>query len=114
MQYAGSAACITCHRDIYSSYLHTSHYHSVSAASHASVHGSFAKDSNYFLLNNNNKVVMENRSGAMFQVYYSGGKEVEAQRFDIVFGSVKGETYLYWKNNYLFQLPISYSKVLHS
>src|SRR5207237_8638407 len=36
------------------------------------------------------------------------GKEVERARMDSTTGGVKGETYLYWKENELFQLPVSF------
>jgi hypothetical protein len=111
--YAGSAACMSCHQNIYSSYLHTAHYFSTSPASFDNIQGSFSKDSNSFIFNDSMKIVMENRKGIPFQVLYVNDKEINAQRFDIVFGHIKGESYLYWKNDSLFQLPVSYFNALH-
>ena len=44
----------------------------------------------------------------MFQTLYQDGKAVESHRFDIILGGVKGESYLSWDDNTLYQLPISY------
>ena len=52
---------------------------------------------------------MEKRDSGYYQVAYINDKEKLAHRFDIVFGSGrKGQTYAYWINDYLFQLPVSY------
>ncbi len=112
--YAGSASCKKCHQDIYSSYLQTAHYQASGLASARNIHGSFAKNSNVFQFNNLLKVVMEKRKGGFYQVAYKNNKEFEAHRFDITFGGVKGETYLYWKGNQVYQLPMSYFNALHS
>jgi hypothetical protein len=54
-------------------------------------------------------VEMEKRDSGLYQVAYSKEIEKVARRFDIVTGSgAKGQTYLSWKGNELFQLPISY------
>ncbi|RYF79342.1 MAG: hypothetical protein EOO03_18245, partial [Chitinophagaceae bacterium] len=40
---------------------------------------------------------------------YEDGKETKHRRFDIAIGSgAKGQTYMFWVENRLFQLPISY------
>ena len=112
--YAGSSACIKCHQPIYESYLRTAHYQSASPASLPAIAGSFSKDSNSFIVNDSMKVIMEEREGIPYQVLYVNGKETKAERFDIIFGSAKGQSYLYWKGDLLFQLPVSYFTALHS
>ncbi|RYE29454.1 MAG: hypothetical protein EOP42_14360 [Sphingobacteriaceae bacterium] len=112
--YAGSASCKKCHQDINSSYLHTAHYQASGLSSGHNIHGSFAKDSNIFRFNNLMKVVMEKRKDGFYQVGYQNNQELEAHRFDITFGGVKGESYLYWKGNQVYQLPMSYFNALHS
>ncbi|RYE18512.1 MAG: hypothetical protein EOP42_30565 [Sphingobacteriaceae bacterium] len=47
-------------------------------------------------------------------LYFINRTQVNSQRFDIVFGGIKGETYIYWKGNQLFQLPLSYFNRLKS
>jgi hypothetical protein len=105
--YAGSATCTNCHTDIYKSYLHTAHYLASLPANNNTVLASFAKHSNVFNLNDSQKIVMEKSGDAMFQTYYLNGKVKQRYRFDIVFGGVKGASYLYWKGNELYQLPLS-------
>jgi len=55
---------------------------------------------------------MEMRDGALFQTAISGAPPAQTartQRFDLVTGSGrKGQTYLYWNNDRLFQLPVSF------
>lgn len=106
--YAGSATCIKCHNDTYQTYLHTAHYVAAIPADMSTVHGSFAKNANVFNFSPSQKIVMEHLDSGLFQTYYLNGKLVEKHRFDIVLGGVKGESYLYWKGNGLYQLPVSY------
>ena len=110
-QYVGSASCKTCHRSVYSSFINTAHYNDSRPASEKTIKGSFEKNKNYFLygFNINQAVVMEDRDSGFYEVAYINRKEKEAHRFDIVIGSArKGQSYLYWNANKLFQLPISY------
>jgi hypothetical protein len=111
--FSGSKACIKCHSNLYNSYLHTAHFAASVPATEKTVHGSFAAGSNEFDINADQKVIMEKTDSGLFQAYYVHGKFKERHRFDIVFGGVKGETYLYWKNNQLYQLPLSYFSAQH-
>lgn len=111
--YAGSQVCAKCHSDIYSSYLHTAHYIASVPATENSVHGNFANGLNIFYVNASQKVVMEKTDSGLFQTYYLNGKIKQQYRFDIVLGRVKGESYLYWKGNELYQLPLSYFSQHH-
>ncbi len=112
--YAGLATCVKCHQSVSSSYFHTAHYMSASVATSASIAGSFAKDSGSFIVNDTTKVVMEKRNGLFYQVLYINNKEAEAHSLDIVFGNLKGQTYLYWQDDLLYQLPVSYFAALHT
>ena len=52
---------------------------------------------------------MEKRDSGFYQVAYSDDVEKLARRFDIVMGSgAKGQTSMYWHNNQLFQLPVTF------
>lgn len=113
-QYAGSESCRTCHRAIFDSFSTTLHYLASGIASKDYIEGSFAKNENTFVYNDSTKVVMEERQSGLYQVVYINGKEKRAQRFDIVIGSgKKGQTYLYWRGNELYQLPVSYFGSVH-
>ena len=106
--YAGSAACIKCHSNNYSTYLHTAHYVAALPASSNTIHGSFEKNSNIFNFGPGKQILMEKKNGKFFQSYYFNKKLIERDPFDIVMGGIKGESYLYWKGNTLNQLPVSY------
>lgn len=108
-QYAGAAACIVCHKNIYESFAQTSHSFTSMPASEKSIKGSFKPGKNIFPFHPGLYVEMEKRDSGLFEVAYSKGTERIAKRFDIVTGSgAKGQTYLTWYKNELFQLPISY------
>lgn len=111
--YAGSGKCIKCHESIYASCLQTAHYQSSGPATIHTVHGSFAEGDNRVTFKDGSIVAMKKKDSGLYQVSNINGKQDRAQRFDIVFGSVKAETYLYWKGDELFQLPISYFKSLN-
>ena len=112
--YAGSSSCISCHKNIYDSHTHTAHFIASQPASGTTIQGSFAKGLNEFVFNPNLKVVMEKRDTGFYQTGYEQGKATQSQRFDIVFGGVKGQTYAYWVANELFQLPVSCTGNTHT
>lgn len=112
--YAGSISCKKCHQSVYNSYLRTAHYQASALSSAHNIHGSFAKNHNVFRFNDSLKVVMEKHKDGFYQVGYKNNKAFEAHRFDITFGGVKGESYLYWKDNRVYQLPMSYFNALNS
>lgn len=111
--YAGSASCLKCHKNVYQDYLHNHHYLTSQTASQATIHGSFSPDSNTVPFNNDIKAVMEKHKDGFYQVSYANGKIIEKQRFDIIMGSKRAETYLYWKGNEVYQLPVTYYLSLH-
>lgn len=108
-RYAGSAACRDCHKSIYDSFVHTAHYLTSRIAAKKYIRGSFADGHNTFSFTDHMKVVMTEKDGRLFQTAWLNEKPERSESFDIVMGSgKKGQTYLYWKGEELFQLPISY------
>jgi hypothetical protein len=113
--FAGSITCLSCHKAIYESHIHTAHYRTSSPASKESIKGSFEAGKNHFVYNKWTEVVLEEKDYAFWQTAYLNGAEYQREPFDIVIGSGrKGQTYLYWQNEKLFQLPISYYTPLDS
>jgi hypothetical protein len=112
--FAGSETCVSCHKDVYNSYVHTAHFETSRPADEATIHGSFVKGQNSFSFGNGMSVAMEKRADGLYQAGYVNGKQVRAEKFGITIGGVKAETYLYWKGNKLFELPMSYFSALHS
>lgn len=108
-EFAGSESCAACHRSIAESHAHTPHFLTSQAADQSSVKGRFDSSGNLLVLNESLKVVMEQTSSGLFQKAIIDGVEVEKKPFDITIGSGRqGQTYLYWEDNALFQLPVSY------
>jgi nitrate/TMAO reductase-like tetraheme cytochrome c subunit len=112
--YAGSATCVSCHKDISASYAHTAHFQTSRQVNFHNTKGNFAAGFNTFGFANKQKVVMEKRDSGLYQSGYIDGKLTETHRMDLAFGGVKAETYLYWKGQELLQLPISYFNTLHN
>lgn len=108
-RFAGSASCASCHSEIYKSHIQTAHYLDSRPASKEFIKGSFAPGKNKFVYNKWTKVVLEWEKNKFFQVAFINDIEYQREPFDMVIGSGrKGQTYLYWKDNDLFQLPVSY------
>lgn len=108
-EYAGSVNCKSCHAKIYNGYIQTAHNLSSAPASKKTIKGSFAKDSNVLFYRPALKVAMKQTDSGFYQVACIDDVEKLAARFDIVIGSGrKGQSYLYWANDNVFQLPVSY------
>ena len=108
-KFAGSDKCISCHKDIYDSHIHTAHFLTSAIASEKNIKGSFDTVKNKFVYSNGSLVAMQKKSSGLYQVAYINGVEKKSQRFDMVIGSgTKGQSYATWVQNRLFQLPITY------
>lgn len=111
--YAGSESCIQCHQVQSESATHSSHFKATSPAIKENILGHFSNNQNTFVFDKNTKIVMEERNDSLYQVLYKNGKEVEAYPFDVLFGTKHAQTSGYWKNNYAYELPISYYKSIN-
>jgi len=101
--------CASCHKAIAASHLRTAHYLSSAPANATTIKGSFKNGRNHFVYNDHMEVVLEKKNGIYLQTALFNGNLFESEAFDIVIGSArKGQSYLYWDNAKLFQLPISY------
>lgn len=107
--FAGSASCRGCHKNIYDSHLQTAHFHTTETASEKNIKGSFEPGKNIFPYSNGSNIAMVKTDSGFYQVEYNGDIEKQRHPFDMISGSgTKGQTYLYWEKNYLLQLPITY------
>ncbi len=111
--FAGSESCVKCHSDVYNSYQHTAHFQTTRSASADNIKGSFAKGFNILDYGNGLHVAMEKRGDSLYQVGYMNNKQTDAEKFEITVGLVNAQTYLYWKDSQLFELPVSYFTALH-
>ncbi len=118
--YAGDSACLSCHQKESTSYLKTAHHLTSQLASAASVHGHFAKGENVLTIVDPTNTAgipglwftMSARGGRFFETASTGfvdSLKTRTEAIDIVTGSGKrGQTYLYWQGDQLFELPISF------
>ena len=118
--YAGDQRCLPCHKEKVNSYHQTSHHFTSQLPGPSSLLGSFGEGKNVLLIQNPPSTDvdprllfrMESQPGGYFQtaVAEMGSRKItRSERIDIVTGSgVRGQTYLYWKGNELFELPVSY------
>ncbi len=108
-EFAGTGTCDQCHQSIADSHALTPHARTSGVGTLETVLGSFDSGKNTFILNDRLKVSMEKTPDGLFQRAFVAGKEVDRKPIDIVIGSGRqGQTYLFWQENTLFQLPVSY------
>ncbi len=109
-QFVGSETCLECHADIYTTHLETAHYNTSAIADSATVKGSFKGGANILDLKDVSFEMRQERD-TLFQYTTIKNRNVDIppSKFDIVIGSgVKGQSYLTWENDELFQMQTSY------
>ncbi len=119
-QYVGDAACLACHKDLALSYLQTAHHLTSQLGVKGSILGSFQEKSNVLMIFDPTTAEevpglyfkMEARTDGYVQTAVTGwpGQQQKRREFmDVVIGSgVRGQSYLYWHGDRLFELPVSY------
>lgn len=109
-EFVGSQTCMECHRDIYDTHVQTAHFNTSAIADGENIRGSFEPGSNTLTLEDVT-FEMKKQDGAFYQHTKTNGEAlpIPPQRFDVVVGSgVKGQSYLTWEEEHLFQLQASY------
>ena len=106
-----STSCQPCHQKIFTTFSRTAHFKTSTPADARSIKGTFGEGHNrlrtrldgvYF--------AMERRKDGFYQTGVDLARGItRTERIDLVVGSGRrGQTYLYWKNGLLFELPVSY------
>jgi len=110
--YAGDGACVQCHRKESEFYESTPHATDSAPASAKNILGSFTPGKNVLHTTNPNLTVeMISTPEGFFQkaVYLANPNSDLTEPFDIVIGSGRhGQTYLYWDDDELYELPVTY------
>ena len=111
--YVGDAACASCHQEKVDGFLRTAHHRTSQVADRNSIAGKFDEGENILKTSNPELFFkMEANDRGFFQTAVTGippDTASRSERFDLVIGSGgKGQTYLYWKGDQLFQLPVTY------
>ncbi len=108
--YVGSETCMECHTDIYATHLNTAHYKTSAQASAETIKGSFETGANSFDINDS-KITLIAEDGKFYQHmdFKFTQQDDITSKIDIVIGSgVKGQSYLTWDDDRLYQLQASY------
>jgi hypothetical protein len=116
--YVGDDKCLSCHTDK-QSYLQTAHHLTSSLPTQQSMKGSFKPGQNILKTTNADLSYRMDATATGFTETAIIGTPPNAithtEKIDFVIGSGrKGQTYLYWKANRLFELPVSYWTELNS
>src|SRR5579864_2174122 len=111
--YVGDVACSSCHQGLVDTFHQTAHYLTSRLPSKDSIFGNFTPGANILKTSNPDLFFrMEQKEDEFLQTAVEGVPpyiESRTERFGLVIGSAgKGQTYLYWKDDRLFQLPVSY------
>jgi hypothetical protein len=103
--YVGDDACRSCHAAQVDTFHQTAHYLTSAEPNEHTILGKFTAGDNILKTSNPNLAFhMEAKEGGFFQTANS-----RSERFAFVVGSgEKGQTYLFWDRDQLFQLPVSY------
>src|SRR5579871_3938466 len=111
--YLGDSSCTPCHQSLSDHYHQTNHHLTSQLPTAKSISGSFTPPDNTLATRNPDlRFRMDARPNGFYQsaiFWHPPDEQTRSERIDFVTGSgKKGQTYLYWHNNQLFQLPISY------
>lgn len=108
-EYAAASTCISCHRQVDGSYVHNVHYKTSSAETPVARQ----RDRFYFL--DSSYIRVEHDGRTFRQSSFTDGIRTVSAPFEVGFGSgEKAETYGYWKENMLYQLPLTYYASMHT
>ena len=111
-RYTGDQKCLSCHKEK-DSYLRTAHHLTSRSPTRESVLAHFSAGANVLKTSNPDLIYhMDATSDGFYETAVQGPPEdpvVRRERIDLVIGSGrKGQTYLFWRGNRLFELPVSY------
>ena len=111
--YVGDTTCLSCHEAIEATYLHTAHHLTSQLPSENSIAGKFTAGSNTLRTYDPNlHFTMTAQAGSFYQTavfWQPPDEQKQTARIDIVVGSgQRGQSYLDWKGDRLYQLPVSY------
>lgn len=111
--YTGDDACSACHQDKVATFHQTAHYITSRLPGKESILGNFTSDSNVLKTSVPDLFFrMEEKDDGFFQTAVEGippDTKSRTERFGLVIGAGgTGQTFLYWKGDELFELPVSY------
>ena len=118
-RYAGAQACTSCHQPVFNSYIHNNHFKTSSPVDTGSLKtiAAVANDPFYFL--DSTGITIDEKNNTLFQsLSIRAGQSLpdpHSEKFEIAFGSgEKAQTYGYWKEGNLYQLPLTWFTSLNT
>jgi hypothetical protein len=113
--YAGANACGDCHKDIMSAHMGSHHYKTSAKTSYDELKKLIGSANNEIHYSNSGKVHVEKKDSQFYQSYIMEEKTERSEKLDLALGSgEKAQTYAYWKNEQLLQLPLTYFTAMQS
>jgi hypothetical protein len=104
--FAGSASCISCHKQIADTYAQTAHFNTSSVLDKAVFDSNHQQFTHY---EDGSTVTVKHLNGSYVQEQVLNGQQMRSAHMSVAIGSgEKAQSYAYWKNQQLFQLPLTY------
>jgi hypothetical protein len=107
----GDAACLSCHREK-AGFEQTAHHLTSQGPTREAIDGDFRPAANVLLTANPAlHFRMDSTASGFYQTAVAGSGNdttIHTERIDIVTGVRKGQSYLHWRGDSLYQLPVSY------
>jgi hypothetical protein len=101
--------CAACHRTISQSFAATPHANTSRVANAESIAGSFARGRDLLTTGSRDVYFRMEKRGDAYYLTGVQGRRSQTERVDMVIGSGRrGQSYLYWRDGLLFQLPVSW------
>ncbi|WP_027394895.1 cytochrome c3 family protein [Aquimarina latercula] len=111
MEFISSSTCVECHQQIIEDHYKTPHFNSFQPASKNIIKGSFEENKNTLNLNDKTIFNFIEKDSGFYQepIINNQNTPFYSAKMDIVIGSgTKGQSFLMWNANNLFQLQASY------
>ncbi len=113
--FAGSASCVTCHKNVVDDYAHANHYKTSSRVSVDSLRKYAAVQHHSFTFPGTGTVNIVQDHEAFLQSWTKDGQNIRSEPMQVAFGSgAKAQTFAYWKENELRQLPLTFYNYMQS
>ena len=114
-RYASAATCVSCHSQVVHTYAHNVHYKTSALVNSDTIKQLVAGNRGQFYFSDSSYIRIEGDERGFFQAHYVDGAKAVAPRFDIAFGSgEKAQTFGYWKDQLLQQLPLTWYATMHT
>ena len=112
MNFVGSSNCKKCHADIYQTHIETAHFKTTQFPSKKSISSYNDSIKNEYIISEKYDYIFKVEHDSFYQILHNKtlNKNVKYDKVDYVIGSgVKGQSFLSWDKNKLYQIQMSYS-----